>query len=161
MNKIIKTFLVVIFLLICVSALILSTTGIETKKFNSLIESKIKQSNTNLDLKFNSIRFKFDVKEISLFLQTSNPNLKYHDVNIPVETIKVYIDFSTFLTASAKIKKIQFSVEELEILKFKKLISFTKPSNFRSLVSNKIDKGKASFQIEFYLNNENQIENFI
>ena len=161
MNKIIKISLVVIFLLICVSALILSTTGIETKKFNFLIESKIKQSNNNLDLKFNNIRFKFDIKEISLFLQTSNPNLKYHDVNIPVETIKVYIDFSTFLTASAKIKKIQFSVEQLEISKFKKLISFTKPSNFRSLVSNKIDKGKASFQIEFYLNNENQIENFI
>ena len=39
-------------------------------------------------------------------------------VDIPVETIKVYIDFSTLLLL-AKIKKIQFSVEELEILKFK------------------------------------------
>ena len=65
------------------------------------------------------------------------------------------------LTASAKVQKIQVTLDELEILKFKKIISFTKPSNFRSLVSNKIDKGKASFQIEFYLDNKNQIENFI
>ena len=82
-------------------------------------------------------------------------------MEIPVKSIKVYIDFSSLLTASAKVQKIQVTLDELEILKFKKIISFTKPSNFRSLVSNKIDKGKASFQIEFYLNNKNQIENFI
>ena len=106
MNKIIKIFLILIFFLLSTSILILSTTGIETKKFNSLIENKIKQSNNNLDLKFNNISFKFDIKEISLFLQTSKPKLKYYDVEIPVKSIKVYIDFSSLLTLVPKRERV-------------------------------------------------------
>ena len=50
----------------------LSTTGIETKRFNNLITKKIKTKNENIDLILNNIRFKLDIKEISLFLEAKN-----------------------------------------------------------------------------------------
>ena len=60
----------------------------------------------------NEIKFKFDIKEISLFLETSKPQIKYFDADIPIKSIKVYIDFSSLYKASVRIKKIYLSLEK-------------------------------------------------
>ena len=75
--------------------IIISTIGIETNKFNKLISNKAYQSqNINLDLE--TIRFKLDLKELSLFLETQNPKITYRNLSLPVQNLKIYIDFSPF-----------------------------------------------------------------
>ena len=142
MFKATKILFLIILLSLGLFFFILSTTGIETKKFNSLITKKISESNTNVSVLLNEIKFKLDIKEISLFLETSKPQIKYFDADIPAKSIKVYIDFSSLYKASVRIKKIYLSLEELDFKQFRKLISVTKPSNFRSLVGNKVKKGR-------------------
>ena len=44
---------------------ILSTTGVETKKFNKLITKKVKTKNQDIYLILNTIKFKLDIKEIN------------------------------------------------------------------------------------------------
>ena len=46
---------------------ILTTIGIETDKFNKIITEKINENNDKISLKLKTIKFKFDIKEISLF----------------------------------------------------------------------------------------------
>ena len=48
---------------------ILTTTGLETDRFNNLITKKLIKTNNKVDLKLNTIKFKFDIKKLSLFLK--------------------------------------------------------------------------------------------
>ena len=60
-------------------AIILSTIGFETNKFNNLISKKINLLDNNVDLQLISVKFKLDIKEISLFLETTNPQINYRN----------------------------------------------------------------------------------
>ena len=104
--------------------LVLSTVGIETSRFNNLISKKINKDNNNINLKLNSIRFKLDLKEISLFFFTNNPQIKYREVDIPAKILKVYIDSTSLVKAEARIKKITLSLNQIDILRLKKNVYF-------------------------------------
>ena len=87
-----KFFLISIFISFIIMGgilLVLSTTGYETQRFNKILITKIEESNKNISLKLQKIKFKFNFKNQSLFLETKNPSIKYKDLNIPVENIKV------------------------------------------------------------------------
>ena len=146
--------------LLFVLILTLSTIGIETNKFNKIISDKAnKTNNINLDLK--TIKFKVDLKELSLFLDTQNPKINYRDVIIPVENIKVYVDFLSVLKSDPRIKKINFVLKELDITQLNKLSSVIKPSNFTSILNNKINNGKLISEIDIFLSDKGAVENFI
>ncbi len=140
--------------------LTLSTIGIETNKFNKIISDKAnKTNNINLDLK--TIKFKIDLKELSLFLDTQNPKINYKGFIIPVENIKVYVDFLSVLKSDPKIEKINFVLKELHVTQLNKLSSVIKPSNFTSILNNKINDGKLICEIDIFLSDKVKIENFI
>ena len=66
MKKIIYTLILLLFFILVSFTIIISTTGVETDKFNDLIIKKINQTNNNINLKLSTIKIKLDVKEISL-----------------------------------------------------------------------------------------------
>ena len=138
----------------------LTTIGIETKRFNNIISKKISQSKESVNLSFDTIKFKLDVKQLSLFLETAYPKLNYRNINVPVEKIKVYIDFSSVLS-SVKIDKVSIVLKELNIEDLKNISTVIKPSNFKNLIVNKLKNGKLSTEIEFYLDQNNKLKNFI
>ena len=92
MKKIVTNFILFVVILLSTFIIILSTTGIETDKFNKLITEKTSQEK-NLKVKIGTIKFKINLKELSLFLETQNPNILYKDLLVPVTTIKVFVDF--------------------------------------------------------------------
>ena len=153
----------IIFLLfICISIIvILSSVGIKTDKFNKLISNKINQANKNTNLTVETIKFKINIKELSLFLETENPKIIYKKTEIPAKNIKVYIDFVSLLKSKPKIEKIRLVLFQVDFNQFKKISSTFKPSNFTSFVNNKIISGKIDSEIEFFFNNENNLDDFI
>ncbi len=161
MKKIFITTSAILFLLLALLAVILSTIGIETDKFNKFISDKTIESNRNVSLKLNKIRFKFDVKDFNLFLETENPKLLYKNLLIPIQNIKVYLDFYSLIKSKSKISKIYISSEEVNIDQLKNIIIKTKPSNLNSLIINKIQNGKLVTNLELYLNDNLEIDNFI
>ena len=92
MKKIALNLILVVFLFLIVFFITLATIGIETNKFNKLISDKVSKTR-NINLNLFTIKFKLDPKELSLFLETENPKIKYKGLSIPVQNIKVYIDF--------------------------------------------------------------------
>jgi len=161
MKKIISKTILLIFLILVSTIIILSTLGIETNKFNNFISKKINQTNNNINLRLTTIKFKFDIKEISLFLETNNPFLEYRGVVIPTKNIKVYIDFVSLIKTETKIKKINLVFNTLNIEQLKKISASFKPSNFTSFIKNKIKKGEINTELEVYLGDENSLNNFI
>ncbi|MDC1157996.1 hypothetical protein OAT08_00335 [Pelagibacteraceae bacterium] len=159
-----KRFFSAIFLLILISLIILmiilSTTGIETNKFNSFISNKINKFN-NINLSLTTIKFKIDIEEMSLFLNTKNPEISYMNTTLPTKTVKVYIDFISFLKSKPKIKKINLVLNQLDIEQLKKISINLKPSNFTSFVNNKIKEGNINTEIEIFFDDKNLLNNFI
>ena len=149
-------------LFICISIIvILSSVGIKTDKFNKLISNKINQANKNTNLTVETIKFKINIKELSLFLETENPKIIYKKTEIPAKNIKVYIDFVSLLKSKPKIEKIRLVLFQVDFNQFKEISSTFKPSNFTSFVNNKIISGKIDTEIEFFFNNENNLDDFI
>ena len=161
MRKVFSSSFLVLFLLIILFATILSTKGVETYRFNKVITKKVAKIDDNLKLEISTIKFKFDIKEISLFLETSNPQIKYKDSFIPTKNIKVYIDLVSLIKSDTKIQKIILDLDQLDIDQLKNISINFKPSNFVQFLNNKIQKGKLSSTIELYFDKTNLLDNFI
>lgn len=161
MKKIFFSSIIIFLIILSLLCITLLTSGIKTDKFDGFLTSKINDHNKHLDLNINSIRFKLDYKEISLFLETSDPQITYRNTSIPAKKIKVYVDFLSLLSSSPDIKKINLIFNELKIDQFKNLANTLKPSNFKSIVQNKISKGTITLSLEIFLGKDNIFENFI
>ena len=152
MKKFFSISIFISFIIIGGILLVLSTTGYETQRFNKILITKIEESNKDISLKLQKIKFKFNFKNQSLFLETKNPSIKYKDLNIPVENIKVYLNISSLLKSKTKIEKIEVDSSEINIENFKKIILKTKPSNLNSFINNKIINGKVRVNLELFFN---------
>ena len=161
MKKIFNIIILIFFFVLSSLIFILSTSGYETHKFNEIISSKITKKNKYISLQFEKIKFKIDFKNISLFLETKNPKLNYQNVSIPIKNIKVYLDFISIIKSKPKIDKINIISKEINIDQLKKIIVKTKPSNFNSLVTNKVKNGRLVTDLEIYFNDNLNINNFI
>jgi len=161
MKKIINTLIFLFFFLLVILAVTLTTIGIETSRFNTLILKKINQTNNNINLELKKIKFKFDIKEVSLFLETIDPLIYYRDTVVSAKNIRVYVDFVSIVKAEPKIKKVNLVLNQLDIKQLKKISITFKPSNFNSFLNNKIKQGKLNAELEIYLNDNNLLDNFI
>ena len=160
MIKVLKYLISITLLSLTVAIITLSTIGIETNKFNQLISEKV-SNKKNINIKLKTIKFKIDPKKLSLFLDTQNPIINYRNIYIPAKNVKVYIDFWSLLKSEPKIKKSNLLLEELDIVELNKISKILKPSNFKSLLNNKVKKGKLISEIEIYLNDDGSLNNFI
>ena len=140
---------------------VLSILGIETKRFNSLISQKINDSNKNINLILKTVKFKLDINEISLFLETTDPQIEYRNVLIPANSIKVYMDFLSILKTDPKIKKVTLELNRIKINQLKNISLIFKPSNFKSFLNNKVKEGTLNTEVEIYFDRNNSIKDFI
>ena len=159
-RKIFYNFFLFFLVSLILSITILSTIGIETDRFNKLITNKIAKSK-NIKLKLQTINFKLDLKELSLFVETQNPKINYLNQEIPAQNVKIYLDFLPLLKTDININKIYISLDELNYTKLNELSKFIKPSNFKSFINNKIKKVKLITEIEVFLDDEGMFKNYI
>ena len=160
MKKFLVSITFVTLFLITALLITLSTIGIETSKFNGIIKEKISEKK-KIDLDLKKIKFKIDPKKLSLFLETENPSINYQDIIIPAQNLKVYVDVLSLIRSSPKIDKINLLLKELDITQLNNLSKLIKPSNFKSFLNNKIEKGKLISEIEIFLDQKGEFNNFI
>ena len=161
MRKFIYVSLTSSFILLIIFLGVLTIFGFETEKFNNIISEKVYQSNKNINIKLSTVKFKLDIKEISLYLETENPSINYQGIIIPAKNIKLYIDFFSLIKSDAQIKRINLVSKEFEIQELKKISKILKPSNLKSFLRDKVQNGKINTEIEIYFNEKNLIDNFI
>ena len=160
MKKTIAYLILIIFLIFISLIVLLSTIGIETNRFNNFISNKINQNSNDINLKLTTINFKLDYNEISLFLETKDPQISYRNILIPAENIKVYMDFLSLIKSKPKIKKINLVLHQLDIEQLKKISVNFKPSNFTSFLNNKIKEGQLNAKFKVHFDNDNLLETF-
>ena len=161
MKKVVISIFFLFLLSLTILAILLSTIGYETKRFNKIISEKIEENNQDISIKLNKIKFKLDIKKLSLFIETQKPLLNYKDIEIPIKNTKVYLDFLSLIKSKSEINKIEIVSKEINIEQLKRIIIKTKPSNFNSLILNKVNSGSLTTNLELYFKENLILENFI
>ena len=108
MKKILSKLILILLFTFIIAFTVLSTIGIKTNKFNKLISDKAYQSK-NISLELKDIKFKLDPKQLSLFLATENPIITFKEISIPVNKVKIYVDFLSLFKTNPIIKKININ----------------------------------------------------
>ncbi len=161
MKKFFVSFFFISLFLVFSILIILSTKGVETDKFNNILLKKIKENNRYLNVKLLTIKFKIDIKELSLFLETNNPIIVYRDTNLPTKNIKIYINVVSLIKSETQLEKINLVFDQLDIQELKRISSILKPSNLNSFINNRVHKGKLDLEMELYLDKKNSFNDFI
>ena len=176
MKRVLIKLFILIFLFLSFFIIFLNFYGIETKRFNNLVESEIKNLNKNINVTLNKIKIKFDFKNINLYFETNNPKVIFLDSSIPVEKIKVYLNLKKLLKNQKNIDEVQIDVKEVDYENLNGLIKIIKPSNFKSILLENIKEGSiksnlilkfdkdfkiTSYEIDGYVRNlKSQYNNF-
>ena len=158
MKNILFKIVIYIILIIFVFLVYLSIKGIETTKFNNLITKQINSKIPNVELNnLEKIKFKLDYKNLRLFFSTKNPKLSYESTDIPIENLKVYLDFVSLIQSNLVIKKINVSIDKIKIVDLQKLAVSYRPSNIKRFILNNIIEGSIRTKIELDFDNNQKI----
>ena len=88
MIKKIFKFIFYFLVIIGIGIIYLSYFGVETKRFNQLIENQITKKNEEINLKLESVKFVLNLNNLTVGLKSENPKIVFEDKKIHLKKIK-------------------------------------------------------------------------
>jgi hypothetical protein len=162
MIKIIYRLFISLTLTIALIVIYLSIIGIKTDKFNNQITSKVREINSNLDLKLNQVNIKLNPLSFTVNLKTLGTDLSYQDNIIQLENLKSQISLKSIFKNEFAISELAISTKSISL---KDLIILVKEvKNYQQLyIANEIiDNGYIVADLKFEFNEVGNIkDNFI
>jgi hypothetical protein len=162
MIKIIYRLFISLTLTIALIVIYLSIIGIKTDKFNHQIISKVREINSNLDLKLNQVNIKLNPHSFTVDLKTLGTDLSYQDNIIQLENLKSQISLKSIFKNEFAISELAISTKSISL---KDLIILVKEvKNYQQLIipNEIIDKGYIVADLKFEFNEVGNIkDNFI
>lgn len=137
----------------------LITIGYETNRFNSILEQKITSNEPNIKVNLDKIKIKLDIKKISFFITTSQPNIEYHNTKIDINKIDAYANLKSLFSGEPKIDKVYISADKTKIGQIQKVVKYFKPSSSKKFFLNNIKKGEISYNLDLTFE-DNQIKDY-
>jgi hypothetical protein len=162
MIKIVYRLFISLTLIIALIVIYLSIIGIKTDKFNNQITSKVREINSNLDLKLNQVNIKLNPLSFTVDLKTLGTDLSYQDNIIQLENLKSQISLKSIFKNEFAISELAISTKSISL---KDLIILVKEvKNYQQLfIANEIiDNGYIVADLKFEFNEVGNIkDNFI
>ncbi|MDC3049414.1 hypothetical protein OA168_00490 [Candidatus Pelagibacter sp.] len=142
MRKIISIITISIITVLVAILIFLTTTGIRTDNFNSLINEKVKEIDPKIKLKLNQVNFKLNLSNFEFEIFTLDPQIAINEKDIDLENIKFDLNILDYISNKNPISDISIISKENDIDQF---IDFINEYDFnlaRSLILKQIKKGK-------------------
>jgi hypothetical protein len=162
MIKIVYRLFISLTLIIALIVIYLSIIGVKTDKFNNQITSKVREINSNLDLKLNQVNIKLNPLSFTVDLKTLGTDLSYQDNIIQLENLKSQISLKSIFKNEFAISELAISTKSIAL---KDLIILVKEvKNYQKLfIANEIiDNGYIVADLKFEFNEVGNIkDNFI
>ena len=152
MTKKFTKYIIFFLLLIIIPILYLNYIGINTLKFNSIIEQKFKEYNPRVDINLKKVNILLVIKDLSIRLKTKDPILIVDQTNhIELEEVSTNISISSYLTGEFSLKNLKLITKKNNIenlLRFYRLINNSPKLIFFNQFLNKGDT-KISANLKF------------
>ena len=122
--KSLTIFLIIIFIFL----FYLSTYGINTEKFNSVIENKFKTYNDQFNIKLNKVKLVLNLKNFSLSLKTLNTKLIYKKQEFKINEIRSNLSIKAYFENDFILRDLYILADKnniKDLLKTYKAINFS------------------------------------
>ena len=141
-----KTIFFIIFILL-LGIIFLSTFGLETKRFNNIVEENFKKENQDLSIKLDTINVKFLPFELSLNLLIDDPLITYKSKKIQLRSVKSKVSIFAISNKSNGIKSLELKGENQTIKDILEIIRGYKNSLQITIASKFINSGYLDFSV--------------
>ena len=157
MVKWISAVLIIVFGIVFAFILYLSTIGIETNLFNTLVKNKIKNYNQNIVLSFTKAKLLLDLKSLNLKVKLIEPKIMSKNNEIIFDKVNSRISLRSYLKNEFAIKNVELKTHKVELNKLIKFMSSVNPSPFIFILNNSINKGTIEGETEFFFNQKGKL----
>ena len=147
-------------LIIIISIIItyLSYFGVNTSKLNNKIESEILKFNTNANLELKSVKLLLNLTNLSLNIQTLEPEILFKNSRLKLEHIKTNISLKSFINKDFSIDDLQISTKEINLNDLVQLTRSFKNSTELFLLNKIIKEGYLVGDINLNFDSDGKIK---
>ena len=142
MRKIISIIIISIITILVAILIFLTTAGIKTDNFNSLINEKVNEIDPKIKLKLNQVNFKLNPSNFEFEIFTLDPHLLVNEKKIDLEIIKSDLNLLDYLNNKNPISEISIISKESNIDQFTDFINEYDFNLARNLIFKQIKNGK-------------------
>ena len=156
MLKSLFKFLFLIFLALAALIFYLSVYGIETNKFNNIINEKFQKINPNLNLLLSDVYLKLNIRKLLINIEVNKSEVTIDNSKLNLSKIKANVNIFKLIKKQNSIDQLEINLEENKI---KDLASFLNEYDFnlaRFILFNQIDDGVAKITIKINLNDNDR-----
>ena len=118
MRKIFSIILISIITILVAILIFLTTSGIRTDNFNSLINEKVKEIDPKIKLKLNQVNFKLNLSNFEFEIFTLDPQIAINEKDIDLENIKFDLNIFDYISNKNPISEISIISKENDIDQF-------------------------------------------
>ncbi len=160
MRKITSIIIISIITILIAILIFLTTVGIKTDNFNSLINEKVKEIDPKIKLKLNQVNFKLNPSNLEFEIFTLDPHLLVNEKKVDLEIIKSELNLLDYLNNKNPISEISIISKESNIDQFTDFINEYDFNLARNLIFKQIKQGKIKIisNINFNENNPRNIK---
>ncbi len=152
MRKLILTSTSAILTVILVSIIYLSIYGIKTDSFNTFINNKVKDYNSNLTLKIDDVFIKLNLTQASLNINTENAILIADNNSLKILNIDINLNALKFIKKENSIKNIKIETSENSIKDLTSLLNSINYDLPRFIFYSQIKNGLIKFKLDTEFN---------
>ena len=156
MLKSLFKFLFLIFLALAALIFYLSVYGIETNKFNNIVNEKFQKINPNLNLLLSDVYLKLNIRKLLINIEVNKSEVIIDNSKLNLSKIKASVNIFKLIKKQNSIDQLEINLEENKI---KDLASFLNEYDFnlaRFILFNQIDDGVAKITIKINLNDNDR-----
>jgi hypothetical protein len=156
-NYILKS---LIFILIIVVSFIIfiSLFGIQTSKFNSLIETKSNDVSNYAKLGFKDTKIYLSISELNLLVKIQDPKILLRDNEIILSKFDLYLSLRSFLTSDFLIKKAELAFAKNDIKDLTKITNIFLPKILNKKLNKIFHKGSLEGELILPFNSNGKID---
>jgi hypothetical protein len=159
MNKKILKYISILFGILVLIIIYLSTVGIETTKFNNQIQNIIKQKNDKFDTSLKKIKLTLDLLNFKVNAKTIDTKITFNNKPIELEYIKTHISLNSLIKNQLVASQIEISTKPILLKNF---VSFIRSINNRPelfFLERFIKKGYLIADLKFNIDEFGAIKN--
>ena len=159
MTKNIIKFLSIILLILLIIIFYLSTYGINTTQFNSLIKNEVKSYNKNLDIKVKKGKLILRIKDFSLNVKTLDSLILYKEKNIKISELATNLSIKDYLDDNFWITNLSIKSNENDIKDIIKIYKSIDNSPQLFLIDKIVKGGSLVTNIKLNFDRDGKIKN--
>ncbi len=155
MRKIISIIVISITTILVAILIFLSTAGIKTDNFNSLINEKVNEIDPKIKLKLNQVNFKLNPSNFEFEIFTLDPQILINKKKVDLEIIKSDLNILDYFNNKNPISEISIISKESNIDQFTNFINEYDFNLARNLIFKQIKKGKVKITTNINFSEKN------